>query len=117
MKNPVTKLALLAAGAALFGGCISHESTVVRDTERTRVEFENDAAARVFYETLSKHGCKEDKSESTTKFEIPIIFEHKRHVVSGSGEAFNRAVARCDTNRDGKITELEAKIYAEQAAK
>ncbi len=117
MKPRIMKMAVVVAVAALFAGCITHESTVVQDTERTRVEFENDAAARVFYEALSKAACKEDKSESTTKFEIPIIFEHKRHVVTGSGAAFNRAVALCDTNKDGKITESEARIYAEHVAK
>ena len=29
----------------------------------------------------------------------------------------NQAVRRCDTNGDGRITELEARIFAEQAEK
>jgi hypothetical protein len=96
-------------------GCISHEATVVKDVERTRVEFENETAGRMFYETLSKQAPKYSKSESTTEMSLPIIYEHKRHVVTGGNTAFNEAVSICDANKDGKITEVEAKIYAEQA--
>ena len=110
-------LAAFTAGSLLFTGCITHESTVVRDVERTRVEFENDTAARIFYEALSKAPSKENRSESSTSFEIPVIFEHKRHVVTGSNASFNQAVEICDSNKDGKITELEARIYAEHANK
>jgi len=96
-------------------GCISHEATVVKDVERSRVEFENETAGRIFYETLSKQTPKYSKSESTTQVSVPIVYEHKRHVVTGTNAAFNKAVSICDANRDGKITEVEAKIYADQA--
>jgi hypothetical protein len=46
---------------------------------------------------------------------VPIVYEHKRHVVTGANAAFNKAVSICDANKDGKITEVEAKIYADQA--
>jgi hypothetical protein len=109
-------LAASAACALVLTGCITHESTVVRDTERTKVEFENDAAARTFYEALSKAPCKDRRNESTTKYEIPILFEHRRHVVTGSNTAFNRAVELCDANKDGRITEQEARIFAEHGS-
>ncbi len=109
----VLQLAASIGWALLLAGCITHESTVVRDTERVKVEFENDAAARIFYEALSKEPSKDNRNESTTKFEIPIVFEHRRHVVTGSNAAFNRAVELCDTNKDGKITEQEARIFAD----
>ncbi len=100
-----------------MAGCITNERTVVRDDTRAKVEFENETAARIFYEALSKNHCQENRTERTTTFEIPVIFEHKSHVVTGSNTAFNRAVEMCDTNKDGKITEQEAKIYAERAGK
>jgi hypothetical protein len=109
MKN----LIVLAACGLIFAGCISHEETVYRDVERTKVEFENEAAGRIFYEKLSKIPAS-DKRESNTDVSLPIVFEHKKHVVRGNNFAFNEAVARCDTNRDGKITELEARIFAQQ---
>ena len=93
-------------------GCITHEATVTRDAERARVEFENDTAARLFYEALSRRPTQDSQKDSTTKFEIPILFEYNKHVVTGSNAAFNRAVELCDANKDGKITEQEARIFA-----
>jgi hypothetical protein len=103
----------LALAALLLCGCVSHRSTVYRDVERVPVEFESDAAARLFYETLSK-GHSSDKSESTSNVSIPFVFAHKRTVVTGRNTEFNRSVAACDTNRDGRITEQEVRIFANQ---
>jgi hypothetical protein len=98
---------------ALFAaGCISHSETTYRDVTRVPVEFENEAAGRIFYEALSKRHAPQ-AHESKTDVSIPVVFEHKTHEVSGPNVAFNEAVARCDTNKDGKITELEAKIFAQ----
>jgi hypothetical protein len=104
----------LVAAAALVSGCISHEETVYRDEPRAKVEFENDTAGRLFYETLSKSPKGGRHSESDTEVSLPIIFEHKRRVVGGENVAFNDAVRRCDTNADGRITEQEARIFANQ---
>ncbi len=112
-SHAAVSLVAIAAGTLVLAGCITHESTVVRDTERTKIEFENDTAARIFYEALSKAPAKDNRNESTTKFEIPIVFEHRRHIVTGSNAAFNRAVEICDSNKDGLITEQEARIFAE----
>jgi len=116
MNKTIAKLALAAACSVIFSGCITHRSTVVRDVARTPVEFEDDTAARIFYEALSKMPASGHQSESTTKIDIPVIFENERHVVTGPNAAFNAAVAECDSNHDGKITELEAKIFAEHVA-
>jgi len=48
---------------------------------------------------------------------VPVVFKHKRHVVEGESIAFNQAVRRCDTNGDGRITEQEARIFAESMGK
>jgi hypothetical protein len=108
---------LALALAALNTGCISTEQTVYQDQERAKVEFENDTAGRLFYEALSKQQSQHGRSESKTEVSIPVVFDHKRRVVEGESVAFNRAVRHCDTNRDGRITELEARIFAEQAEK
>ena len=100
---------LTSAGLAL-GGCISSEETVYTDVSRVKVEFEDDKAARIFYEALSK-SKDQHRTESNVHVEIPIVFEHKRKVVTGENVAFNNAVARCDSNRDGIITEKEARIF------
>src|SRR5438552_18480516 len=108
---------LALALAAINSGCISTEQTVYQDQERVKVEFENETAGRLFYEALSKQQSRRGRSESKTEVSIPVVFDHKRRVVEGESLAFNRAVRRCDTNGDGRITELEARIFAEQAEK
>jgi len=55
-----------------------------------------------------------DHTESTTHVSLPIVFEHERKVKRGKNYDFNQAVAICDSNRDGRITELEARIFANQ---
>ncbi len=107
-------LGITAACGLLVSGCITHESTVTRDVERAKIEFENDAAGRLFYQALGRAPGYDSHKDTTTKFEIPVIFEYKRHTVVGSNAAFNRAVELCDVNKDGKITEQEARIFAEQ---
>ena len=117
-RKAVRRMSGLAlALAALNTGCISTEQTVYQDQERVKVEFENDTAGRLFYEALSKQQSRRGRSESKTEVSIPVVFDHKRRVVEGESVAFNRAVRRCDTNGDGRITELEARIFAEQAEK
>lgn len=117
MQTTLKELPLLLAGVVILSGCISHNETIVRDVERTKIEFESDAAARIFYEALSKAPAARSRAESKTEVSIPIVFDHKQKVVSGPNAAFNDAVAFCDTNKDGKITELEARIYAQQRQK
>ena len=96
---------------ALATGCIHTSETVVHDDPRTAVEFENDAAARIFYETLSQRH-QHPREESSTEISLPLVFEHKVRTVRGPNTDFNEAVSRCDTNHDGKITEAEARIFA-----
>ena len=113
MKHKISLTLTIAAVGLLVPGCITHKSVVYQDVERTRIEFESDAAARLFYETLSKNpGGK--SSESTTTVSLPIVFEHEQKSVAGPNVKFNAAVAACDSNKDGRITELEARIFANQ---
>ena len=107
----------LSLAVAMSSGCISTEKTSYRDAERLKVEFENDTAGRLFYETLNKTTNQTSRSESKTEVSIPIVFDHKQRTVDGDNILFNSAVRRCDTNGDGKITELEARIFAGSAAK
>lgn len=103
-------------GCALMGlcaGCISSDRTDYREEARLNVAFENDAAGRLFYETLSKNRGHYGRRDSTTHVYLPIVFSHKHRVMEGESVAFNEAVRRCDTNGDGTITELEARIFSE----
>lgn len=109
------KLFLLAV-LSLGTGCISHQDTTYRDVPRAPVEFENEAAGRIFYEALGKIRPAQ-AAESRTDISVPLIFDSKHREVTGPNIAFNDAVACCDTNRDGRITELEAKIFAQNSGK
>jgi hypothetical protein len=112
MNHRTGRWILTATAGLLLCGCITHKQVVYKDVERTRVEFESDAAARLFYETLSKNSAARNHSESTTTVAIPLVFEHERKVVPGPNVEFNEAVAECDSNKDGIITEQEARIFA-----
>ncbi len=105
---------IFGATAVLAAGCIHHKETVYRDVERAKVEFENDAAGRMFYEALSKAPKHRGERESKTDINIPIVFSHSTETVTGENVAFNEAVKDCDTNQDGKISETEARIFAER---
>lgn len=98
--------------AIISAGCIHTHETVVRDEARLPVEFENDAAARVFYEAVSRMPDSKQKTESRTNVELPVIFSHEHKIVRGPNAGFNEAVRRADTNQDHRISESEARIFA-----
>ena len=110
-KFIVQWLAIAGCGFALCG-CINQSETTYRNPERAKVEFENETAARIFYETLSKIPASTSRNEASTTVEIPVIMAIHNHVVDGENVGFNNAVKECDSNQDGKITELEAKIFS-----
>jgi hypothetical protein len=110
----VLTLALVSLGAALFlAGCINHSATTYREVERVKVQFESEKAGRIFYEALSKMPF-HDHAESHTEVSIPGVFKNNYTVKYGENGKFNEAVQRCDTNKDGIITEAEAEIFASQ---
>lgn len=98
--------------AVLTAGCIHTKKSEIRDESRVPVEFENEVAGRIFYEALSRQTHSGKQEESVTEVSLPIIFSNEHRVVRGPNIAFNRAVQECDTNRDGRITETEARIWA-----
>ncbi len=111
-----TRLSLLIVTltAVAATGCIHTEETVVRDSPRVPVEFETETAGRIFYEALSRSNGGHSHRESSAEVEVPFVFGHKTRTVRGPNLAFNEAVQRADTNHDGRITEVEARIYADQ---
>lgn len=114
MNHILRNGAVFVAAGLLLCGCITHKSVVYHDVERVKIEFESDAAARLFYETLSRNSSTRSYSESTTTVSLPFVFEHEQKGVPGPNVKFNDAVSVCDSNKDGIITELEAKIFANQ---
>jgi len=100
-------LALLALATS---GCISTHETIYSDTERTKVSFASDKAGRDFYETLSRTRQAHERTEKRTEVNL-ILIDVDHRTVAGPNRQFNDAVAFCDTNHDGVITEAEAAIF------
>lgn len=113
-----TRIAAVALGllAAVLSGCISSETTSYQDVERVKVSFETEKAGRVFYETLSKVETKVTKEESKSSVNL-ILINLETRTVTGPNKHFNQAVAMCDTDQNGKISELEAEIFAVSSAR
>ena len=104
-------MAMVMAGGLLLTGCVHHHETVYEDAPRSVIKFENDKAARIFYEAVAL-GKRPERQLRKTEVNVPIVFGHERRVVEGPNTSFNRAVSQCDTNRDGTITLQEAEIFA-----
>lgn len=105
----IATLGLLALGAST--GCISTHETVYSDEPRAKVSFASDKAGRIFYETLSHTPEGRQRTEKHTEVSL-ILIDVDRRTVTGPNHLFNEAVAFCDTDHDGVITEAEAEIFA-----
>ena len=112
---PVAAGVLLGAVGLGCSYLISHQKTVHRDEQRLPISFETDAAARTFYEAVEKVRASSSPTESKSEFHIPVILSHEITTVNGPHQVFNESVRRADTNQDGKITEKEARIFADNA--
>lgn len=111
-KNRLYWLAAVSAGV-LASGCITHDETTYRDVSRIDVKFENDTASGIFYGALARSTSGHGVQESTTRVTVPFLIHSKQRVVKGDSAAFNEAAARCDANKDGVITEAEARSFAD----
>jgi len=96
--------------ASVLAGCISSRSVSYSDVERVKVSFASERAGRLFYETLSRLPH-EEREESKNDVSL-ILINVERKTITGPNRFFNEAVARCDTDHDGIITEEEAQIFA-----
>lgn len=109
MKNRLPALICSVLACALTG-CISSTSTTYSDVERTKISFGSERAGRLFYETLSK--LPQERRDETNNQVSLILLHVQRTTITGPNRYFNQAVERCDTDKDGTITEEEAAIFA-----
>jgi hypothetical protein len=111
MTKTLASTGLLLAAILATTGCISTHETIYADTVRTKVTFASDRAGRVFYETLTLAPESRPRTEKHTEVNL-ILIDVDQRTLAGPNRLFNEAVAFCDTNHDGEITEAEADIFA-----
>jgi hypothetical protein len=110
--SSLLSVALVAAALLATAGCIStHETVYADNAPRTKIAFASDKAASTFYEALSRSPESRQRTEKHTSVNL-ILIDVEQRTVAGPNQTFNEAVAFCDTNRDGVITEAEADIFA-----
>ena len=109
----ILRVSVVAGAALCLAGCINHSETTYRNVARVKVQFQSEKAGRVFFRGIEQNALR-SRAESHTEISIPVVFDNKYTVKSGENEKFNQAVRRCDTNKDGIITEAEAEIFASQ---
>jgi hypothetical protein len=102
--------AVAVVALALLPGCLTlfSKTEVVRGEESRRpVRFENPQAADAFTTAMK------DKSQSlgATHFGIPFVTFYAKDRQLSESAHFNDCVARCDTDQDGTITYIEAKMF------
>jgi hypothetical protein len=98
-------------GMTSLSGCLTvfSKTEVIRSEEqRPAVQFESSKAASVFYEELDRRS----HTVGGSYFGIPFITLYAKETVVSDNAFFADQVRECDTNHDGLITELEARIYA-----
>jgi hypothetical protein len=113
----VTRLMAAACAAVVLvfvPGCVTlfSKTEVVREGEARRpVTFESQQAAETFHTALKK----QHPSLGSAYLGVPFVTLYSRDRVLSETARFNDAVARCDTNQDGVITEVEATVFANHA--
>ncbi len=111
----MTRGRLLTAAGALglalaLPGCITlfSQTDVIRgDETRRAVRYESPKAASAFHRGMAK----QEARVGGTYFGVPFVTVYNRDKVLSENARFNEAVARCDTDQDGHITEAESVIY------
>jgi hypothetical protein len=111
MNTRFVVTSLFAALSGLPAGCISSHSTSYTDIERVKVSFASEKAGRIFYEALSKSSERTPREESKSSVNL-ILIDFESRKVTGPNKFFNEAVATCDTDQNGTISEQEAEIFA-----
>ena len=114
MSRRTVVVSFAAVALACAPGCVTLFSKVdvVRAEEaRKPVQFENAAAGASFAATLKK--C--DGNVGGAYVGVPFVTLYSRQKSLSESARFNDAVARCDTDQNGTITEAEAKIFAGSA--
>jgi hypothetical protein len=99
------------ATLAFVPGCLTlfSKTEVIRGEEPRRpIRFENQEAAETFYRAMKEKSA----SIGGTHLGIPFITLYSKDRQLSDSAHFNDCVLRCDTDQDGTITLVEAKMFA-----
>ena len=108
------RITTVLAACGLIGlpsGCITlfSKTDVVRSEEARRaVSFESPAVAETFHEAMKK----QTGTVGGAYVGVPFVTLYSRQKTLSETAIFNDAVARCDGDQNGVITQAEAEIYA-----
>lgn len=94
------------------GGCVT--TGIARNEPRSSIRFADPAAAQVFYDAyITKNYSRAMGTGSYFEVGVPaqLPYEHKEYPTDNV--YFNAAVAAADTDRDGMISQDEARHYSE----
>jgi hypothetical protein len=106
----VSVAVLAVASLALLPGCLTlfSKTEVVRGEEPRRpIRFENQQAAEAF----SKAAKDRSASLGGTHLGVPFVTLYSKDRQLSDSAHFNDCVTRCDTDQDGVITLVEARIF------
>lgn len=110
MTRVCVNAAVAAAALVALPGCLTlfSKTEVVRGEESRRpVRFESQQAAEEF------NGAVKWKSKHLggARLGVPFVTFYSRDRQLSESAHFNDCVARCDTDQDGLITLVEAKVF------
>ena len=106
-------LTLVSLVAISSTGCITiynKKEEIGEREERLSVTFESEDSAQLFNTTASRK-LKKPSPTDTSFVGIPFVTLYSKTTVLSENARFNDEIRRCDSNRDGIITDAEAKAY------
>lgn len=119
MKAPyVFALAAISLLGCITTSCVGVTYTKYKDEPRQRIRFSSTAAAQTFYDayaSIDRPQVRDGRFHSI-KVYAGLVSPYSQHTKTTENIGFNAAVQRADANRNGTITEKEARAYAAKVA-
>lgn len=110
LRARVVLAALAVCSFSLLPGCLTlfSKTEVVRGEEQRKpIRFENQQAAEEFNRALKG----KSKELGGTYMGVPFVTFYSKDRQLSESAHFNDCIMRCDSDQDGTITLVEAKIF------
>ena len=108
--------AAVAIALCLGGGCLVNsgsEKVVESDAKRMKIDFESEEGLSKFQGTVRQRYETGGGVVSKSGFAIPFVVAVGEKRVLSENAYYNGEVAKADANGDGKISDAEARVYAQ----